>query len=202
MVAERPRAAAHDLHENRSEPDIGGAAPWIHNSIPAAALITFARMTTRRDPVSDTPTGTVTFLFTDIEGSTRLARSHAASWEALRVRHDVLLRAAVEAHGGCVFKRIGDAFCIAFATASDALAAALAAQRALQEESWSPAPVRVRMGLNTGEAAATRDDDGRVDYVGYVTLARAQQVMSSAHGEQVLLSSSSAQFVRDAPPGT
>jgi predicted ATPase/class 3 adenylate cyclase len=154
----------------------------------------------RRNPVSDAPTGTVTFLFTDIEGSTRLARSHAVSWEELRARHDVLLQAAVDVHGGRVFKRIGDAFCVAFSTAADAVAAALAAQRALQEEPWSPAPVRVRMGLHAGEARATCDKSGALDYVGYGTLARAQQVMSAAHGEQVLMSTSCAQFVRDSSP--
>ncbi|HQR11316.1 MAG TPA: adenylate/guanylate cyclase domain-containing protein [Casimicrobiaceae bacterium] len=151
--------------------------------------------------MSEVPTGTVTFLFTDIEGSTRLARSHAASWEGLRARHDLLLQAAVGAHGGRIFKRIGDAFCIAYATVADAVAAALAAQHALQAEPWSPAPVRVRMGLHMGEARATRDESGVLDYVGYVTLARAQQVMSAAHGEQVLMSTSCAQFVRDTPPG-
>ncbi|MBI5876120.1 MAG: hypothetical protein HZB53_00595 [Chloroflexi bacterium] len=77
------------------------------------------------------PTGTVTFLFTDIEGSTRLAQAHPTEWEAARQRHHAILRAAAETHHGYVFQIVGDAFCVAFATAPDALAAALDAQRAL-----------------------------------------------------------------------
>lgn len=146
------------------------------------------------------PSGTVTFLFTDIEGSTDIARSHPADWEALRARHDALLQDVVQAHRGHVFKRIGDAFCVAFHTADEALHAALAAQRRLQAESWSPAPVRVRMGLHTGDAQPSVDAGGAHDYVGYRTLARAQQVMSVANGCQVLLSNHCCELVRDALP--
>src|SRR5438067_13687245 len=99
--------------------------------------------------MSSPPTGTVTFLFTDIEGSTRLARAHPAEWEAARQRHHDLLCAAAEAHHGYVFQIVGDALCVAFATALDALAGALAAQRALQAEAWGETPIRVRMGLHT-----------------------------------------------------
>ena len=84
-------------------------------------------------PTLGLPTGTVTFLFTDIEGSTQLAQAHPAEWEAARARHHAILRAAAETHQGNVFQVVGDAFCIAFHNASDALAAALDAQRALNK---------------------------------------------------------------------
>jgi class 3 adenylate cyclase len=74
------------------------------------------------------PTGTVTFLFTDIEGSTRLAQQSRDAWEALRACHHAILRAAIEAQDGYVFQIIGDAFCAAFSTAEDAIRAAIKAQ--------------------------------------------------------------------------
>ena len=75
------------------------------------------------------PTGTVTFLFTDIEGSTRLWEHEAPAMQAALARHDEILRRAIEEHGGYVFKTVGDAFCAAFPTAPDALEAALEIQR-------------------------------------------------------------------------
>src|SRR4051812_26336476 len=105
------------------------------------------------------PTGTVTFLFTDIEGSTKRWERQPAAMQAALARHDALLRKAIEARGGYVFKTVGDAFCAAFATAPDALAAAIAAQRALHGEPWGEiGPIRVRMALHTG-AAQERDTD-------------------------------------------
>ena len=99
--------------------------------------------------MSDLPTGTVTFLFTDIEGSTRRWEQHPEAMTTALARHDALLRAAIEAHGGYVFKTVGDAFCAAFSTAPDALAAALDAQRAVVAEAWGPVePLRVRMALH------------------------------------------------------
>ena len=85
----------------------------------------------------DLPSGAVTFLFTDIEGSTRLWEQSPATMELALARHDALLRAAIETNGGSVFKTVGDAFCAAFASAPAALAAALTAQRALLAERWS-----------------------------------------------------------------
>src|SRR5713101_5524206 len=120
----------------------------------------------------DLPTGTVTFLFTDIEGSTKLAQTHPLEWESARQRHHAILREATEAHQGYIFHIIGDAFCVAFPTASHGLQAALAGQRALQAEAWGETPIRVRMGLHTGVAEAR---DG--DYQGYRTLAHVQRVM-------------------------
>src|SRR5687767_14986267 len=95
------------------------------------------------------PTGTVTFLFTDIQGSTPLWEREPEQMRAALARHDALLRAAIEAHGGQVYKLIGDAFQAAFSDAGAALAAAIAAQRALAVAAWpTSVPVCVRMGLH------------------------------------------------------
>ena len=82
--------------------------------------------------MADFPTGTVTFLFTDIEGSTRLAQAHRQAWESLRLRHHAILQSAMQAHNGYVFQVIGDAFCAAFNTAGEALRAALQSRQDLQ----------------------------------------------------------------------
>src|SRR5438552_336327 len=102
--------------------------------------------------MTDLPSGTVTFLFTDIEGSTKLAQQYPNALPALLARHNAILREAIESNHGQVFRIIGDAFCAAFPTPRDGLRAALQAQRALQHEAWTPAPVLVRMGIHTGEA--------------------------------------------------
>src|SRR5512135_450611 len=149
---------------------------------------------------SDLPTGTVTFLFTDIEGSTDLAQQHHDALPALLARHHALLQQAIEAHHGHVFQIIGDSFHVAFPTAPDAIQAALDAQRLLQHEAWNPAPIKVRMGINTGVAQAVSDDDRSGGYSGYSTLARVQRVMSTAYGGQVLLSNASAELVQDELP--
>src|SRR6476661_612682 len=96
------------------------------------------------------PTGTVTFFFTDIECSTRLAQSHPAEWESARQRHHAILRYAIESHRGFVFQVVGDAFCAAFTTAGDGVQAALSVQRGLLAEPWGEVPIRVRIGLHTG----------------------------------------------------
>ncbi|HSR30135.1 MAG TPA: adenylate/guanylate cyclase domain-containing protein, partial [Anaerolineae bacterium] len=97
----------------------------------------------------DRPSGTVTFLFTDVEGSTKIAQSNRELWARLQQRHHEILAATMEARGGYVFQIVGDAFCVAFSTAEDALLAAVDAQRALMAEPWGETPVRVRMGLHT-----------------------------------------------------
>lgn len=142
------------------------------------------------------PTGTVTFLFTDIEGSTGLAQKYPDALPALLARHNAILRDAIESNNGHVFRIAGDAFCAAFPTPRDAFQAALTAQRGLQHEAWSPTPVLVRMGLNTGEARVSNEQEQSDAYVGYLTLTRAQRVMSTAHGGQVLLSHATAELVR------
>jgi predicted ATPase/class 3 adenylate cyclase len=150
--------------------------------------------------MSNLPTGTVTFLFTDIEGSTPLAQQYPEAMPTLLARHHAILRQAIEARSGHVFRIVGDAFCAAFHTASDALHAALDAQRGLQHEGWEPAPVKVRMGIHAGAAQAGVSEERADGYVGYLTLTRAQRIMSTAHGGQVLLSNSTAELLRDQLP--
>src|SRR5512135_423714 len=120
-----------------------------------------------RNLVAELPTGTVTFLFTDIEGSTSLAQQFPAKLPALLARHHAILQQTIQTHNGHVFQIIGDAFCAAFHTASDALQAALDAQRALQHEPWNPAPIKVRMGIHTGTAQAGVTAERAGGYAGY-----------------------------------
>src|SRR5205814_3543938 len=145
--------------------------------------------------MSSLPTGTVTFLFTDIEGSTLLSQRFPDAFPAALARHHDILYDAIGVHHGQVFQVIGDAFCVAFHTVSDALLAALAAQRELLPEARTSTPIKVRMGLHTGEASLGDMDARAGGYTGYLTLTRAQRVMSVAHGGQVLLSGSSAELV-------
>ena len=129
------------------------------------------------------PTGVVTFLFTDIEGSTRLWEEFADSMRVGLARHDVLLREAIGSYRGYIFKTGGDAFYAAFGSAADGVAATLAAQQALGAEPWpGGAVIRVRMGLHTG-AADLRDGD----YFG-PPLNRTARMMNAGHGGQTLIS--------------
>jgi predicted ATPase/class 3 adenylate cyclase len=143
------------------------------------------------------PTGTVTLLFTDIEGSTRLWERDPEAMSKALVRHDELLRNAFEALGGFVFKMVGDAFYVAFSTAPEAVEAALDAQKSLLSAEWEAVgPLRVRMALHTGTA---EERDG--DYFG-PTLNRVARLLSAGHGGQVLLSLSTEELVRgQLPPG-
>ncbi|MCC6617511.1 MAG: adenylate/guanylate cyclase domain-containing protein [Chloroflexi bacterium] len=128
-------------------------------------------------------TGTVTFVFTDIEGSTRLVRSQGAGWGALLDRHHALLRDAWMAHGGVEVGTEGDSFFVTFASAAEAVAAAVDVQRSLAAEGWPPdATVRVRVGMHTGEASFSADT-----YAG-INVHRAARIAGAAHGGQVLLS--------------
>lgn len=149
--------------------------------------------------MSDLPSGTVTFLFTDIEGSTPLYQKYPDAMARALTRHHALLHEAIRAQRGRVFQIIGDAFCAAFGDTARALRAALDAQRALAAEPWGETgPLHVRMGLHTGNAEAGDDD-----YISNLTLIRAQRIMSAAHGGQVLLSLASEELVRDQlPKGT
>lgn len=105
------------------------------------------------------PSGTVTFFFTDIEGSTKLWEAYPDKIKAALARHDEIVRNAIEKNKGYIFKTVGDAFCAAFHTALDALNAALLAQRLLHDEPWGELKaLRVRMGLHTGEISE-RDGD-------------------------------------------
>lgn len=144
-----------------------------------------------------TPTGTVTFLFTDAEGSTqRWETRTAAMAEALR-RHEAILQAAVYYRGGYVFKTTGDGMCAAFERASEAAAAALEAQCALGAEDFgSVGDLRIRMALHTGEA---QERDG--DYFG-PAVNRVARLLSIGHGGQVLLSGSTARLLEAEPQWT
>ncbi len=103
--------------------------------------------------MSPVPTGTVTFVFTDIEASTRLWQQNPEAMKGSLARHHMLLERTIESNGGYVFQIVGDAFCAAFHTASEGVAAALAAQRALAAEPWGQGgPIRVRMAVHTGTA--------------------------------------------------
>ena len=137
--------------------------------------------------MTELPSGTITFLFTDIEGSTRLWEEHPEAMRGALARHDEILRDVVATEGGHVFKTVGDAFCVAFQVASQAAAAACEAQRALKDDS-TPAlgPLPVRMALYTGEAEA-RDND----YFGQA-LNRCARILDAAHGGQVIISQTTA----------
>src|SRR5215210_5527417 len=133
---------------------------------------------------SAAPEGTVTFLFSDVEGSTRLLQRIGDRYPALLEQHRRLLRQAFAAHGGYEFGTDGDSFVVAFQDADDALTAAVDAQRAMARHPWPrDAVMRVRMGLHTGEPRLV---DG--DYVG-LDVHRAARVMAAGHGGQVLVSS-------------
>jgi len=142
---------------------------------------------------SKLPTGTVTFLFTDIEGSTKLAQEYREELPTLLARHKELLQQAIAAYRGFLFQIVGDSFSAAFDTAINALNAASEAQRLLLNEEWSPAPIKVRMGIHTGAAELAHDPSIQGPYSGYSTLAMTQRIMSAAHGGQILLS----QITRD-----
>jgi predicted ATPase/class 3 adenylate cyclase/Tfp pilus assembly protein PilF len=147
--------------------------------------------------MSSLPTGTVTFLFTDIEGSTKLWERSPEAMQRALARHDEILREAVEEHDGYVFKTVGDAFCCAFATAPDALEASLFSQRALlSKEGWpeETGPLLVRMALHAG-AAEERDGD----YFG-PPVDRVARLLSAGHGGQVLLSLAAQELVHDRLP--
>ena len=143
----------------------------------------------------DRPTGTVTFLFTDIEGSTRLWEHQADLMQAAFQRQEATMRNAIAAHGGYAYKMIGDAFQAAFQTAPAALHAALAAQRALKDEPWGAiGEIRVRMALHTGVVEERGDD-----YVGPV-LNRVARLMSAGYGGQILLTATTRELVQDVLP--
>ncbi|HXQ37997.1 MAG TPA: adenylate/guanylate cyclase domain-containing protein, partial [Anaerolineales bacterium] len=146
--------------------------------------------------MADLPSGTVTFLFTDIEGSTKLAQQYPGAMPVLLAHHNKILNQAIHTHNGYIFQVVGDSFAAAFHSASYALNAAVDAQCALQKELWTPAPIKVRMGLHTG-AAQINDDK---QYSGYATLASTQRIMSAGHGGQILLSGATRELVRDTLP--
>jgi predicted ATPase/class 3 adenylate cyclase len=141
------------------------------------------------------PAGTVTFLFTDIEGSTRLLQQLGVRYEAALEDHRRVVREAVAAHAGCEVSTEGDAFFIAFASATQAAAAAASAQKALAAFPWPEGgSLKVRMGLHTGEATPIAGD-----YVG-LDVHRAARICAAGHGGQILISQATRNLVESAPP--
>jgi len=154
------------------------------------------------------PNGTVTFLFTDIEGSTHLWQEQPEAMAIAHSRHDEILRTAIEANHGYIFQIVGDSFSAAFHNAMDGLRAVLSAQRALHQQPSEVSPtgtmsetseglkIRVRMGLHTGTAEIL--PDGK--YEGYATIASTQRVMSATHGGQTLLTQTTYELLQNALP--
>ena len=145
--------------------------------------------------MSGLPSGTVTLLFTDVEGSTRLWDAERDAMAAALRRHDEILRGAIEQAGGYVFKTVGDSFCAAFSAARAGLDAALAAQRDLAAQSWPTSrPIVVRMGLHAG---VCEERDG--DYFG-PAVNRVARLLAVASGGQVLVSGVAAELLSDELP--
>ena len=143
---------------------------------------------------AELPRGTVTFLFTDIEGSTRLLKQLRDGYEELLAEHQRILRKAFDAHGGREIDTQGDSFFVAFPRAKDAVAAAVEGQRDLAEHAWPEgAEVRVRMGVHTGEPTV-----GEERYVG-IGVHRAARIGAAGHGGQVLVSQTTRELLRDDP---
>jgi predicted ATPase/class 3 adenylate cyclase len=144
--------------------------------------------------MSQLPTGTVTFLFTDIEGSTRLLQEHGDDYRTLLEKHAELIRQAIAETDGVEVGTGGDSFFVAFDSAPDALRAAVLSQVALAAHAWPPGgEVRVRMGLHTGLGRLGGDS-----YVG-LDVHRAARLMAAAHGGQIVVSESTHSLVRDDP---
>src|SRR5258706_2420847 len=145
--------------------------------------------------IAATSPHTLTFLFTDIEGSTPLWDTRPAAMSAATERHNALLRGAITKHEGHAFRVVGDAFCVAFTDATSAVLAAIDAQRALYAHRWDDAPIHVRMGLHSGAVEDAEDEIFRGP-----TLARTARVMSAAHGGQTLLTAATVALLdRTAP---
>jgi YVTN family beta-propeller protein len=141
------------------------------------------------------PSGTVTFVFTDIEGSTRLERGLRERYGGVLAEHQRLLREAFAAHGGYEIDTQGDSFFYVFPRAKAAVEAVVEAQRALASHAWpAHGQVRVRIGLNTGEASL---ENGR--YVGFA-VHRAARIAAAGHGGQILLSSTTRELIEDDLP--
>jgi predicted ATPase/class 3 adenylate cyclase len=147
--------------------------------------------------MSEPPTGIVTFLFTDIEGSTELLQKLGDGFRALQERHDEIIQAAIAAQGGHVVRTEGDAFFVTFQNPSQAVRAVVAAQRDLVGLDWPSAqPLQVRMGLHTGHGVL-----GGGDYLG-IDVHRAARIAAAASGGQILISDATRAMVQhDLPDG-
>lgn len=128
------------------------------------------------------PSGNVTFLFTDIEGSAKLTQTYPETYQKILQKHDAILEEIIHSQNGFVFKKAGDSFCASFAKTSDAANAAIEIQNKIIDEFKNDSELKVRMGLHRGEAEFINND-----YLGYVTLSLVQRIMSVANGGQILL---------------
>jgi predicted ATPase/class 3 adenylate cyclase len=157
------------------------SAPWLEGS-----------------PGSSHPkTHLATFLFTDIEGSAKLWEEAPGKMKVALQRHHAILQEAIASKSGDVFQIVGDAFCAAFPTVLFAISAAVQAQRELYREQWDlPFPIRVRIGIHTGEAEQTMTGG----YASNPTLNRAARILTAAHGGQILLSLATKDLVKDSLP--
>lgn len=128
--------------------------------------------------------GLITFLFTDIEGSTKLSQEYPDTLQSALDLHHSILQSTFESHNGHVFEIVGDAFYCAFQNPEDALKAAVETQLNLSKVKWDDVKIKVRMGIHSGDAERIEDK-----YMGYITLARTARIMSAAYGGQILISS-------------
>src|SRR5262245_56648780 len=161
---------------------------------PAFACCGIAELPPTEGQMAELPTGIVTFLFTDIEGSTRLWIRQPDLMRQVLPHHNAVLQAAIDSHGGYVFKTVGDQYCAAFANARDATGAAVDAQSALYQE---VPELRVRMALHAG-AAELIDGDSFGESLSHVV-----RLLQAGHGGQILISRATAELLRPAePPNT
>jgi predicted ATPase/class 3 adenylate cyclase len=150
---------------------------------------------------SELKTRLSTFLFTDIEDSTKLWESAPEQMKVALERHHSILEEAISSNGGEVFQIVGDAFCSVFPTALSAISAAVKAQYGLYQEPWGlPFPIRVRMSIHTGEAQRASDHALTGGYTSNQTLNRVTRILKAGHGGQVLLSRAAQEFVEDSLP--
>src|SRR5215212_8752178 len=151
----------------------------------------------RRALVTDQQPEIVSFLFTDVEGSTRLWEAQPRAMSVALARHDALLHAAIESAGGTVFKTVGDAFCAVFPAPEAAIEAAVVGQQALSSETTdAPIPLKVRMAIHSGQVERRGGD-----YFG-PPLNRVARLLAAAHGEQIVVSRAAGDLARDRlPPG-
>ncbi|MBK8550718.1 MAG: tetratricopeptide repeat protein [Ignavibacteria bacterium] len=138
------------------------------------------------------PDGTVTFLFTDIESSTKLAQQFPDIIQTELEKHHSILNEIIKSHNGFIFEIVGDAFCTAFGNPKDAVRSAYEIQKRLLTENFNGISIKVRIGIHTGKA----EWSGK-RYIGYITLARTHRVMSAAYGGQILVSTDCFDIIRD-----
>ncbi|MFZ1321261.1 MAG: NB-ARC domain-containing protein [Ignavibacteria bacterium] len=137
------------------------------------------------------PTGLVTFLFTDIEGSTKLSQEFPVTLQSALEIHHRILQKAIKFNNGFVFEIIGDAFCAAFKNSDDAVRAAVDSQKGLVKEIWTDAVIKSRMGIHSGNA----EWNGK-NYKGYITLTKTEKIMSAAYGDQIIISGDSFELIK------